>query len=320
MPRPLRIEFENACYHVMNRSVAGRLVFSSSQCYQAFLDILSEACFRYVFVVHAYCLLPNQYHLLLTTPKGNLSHVMRQVNGVYTQRSNTLNKTDGPLFKGRFKAILLEQGSMQLKLSKFIHCRPAAIKKPVVRHLIDYPWSSYPAYVGNTKPPSWLSQGILFEMLDCEDKFQAYANYVASGDDDDIIQLYGRTHLPGIIGSKSFKTSLPCLVASPQPPAYSGLSMAQIIDGVASFYGITGDELTQVIRGRQKVNLKRKFAMYLCQELTDSTLTQIAHRFNLAGMGSSSHATHHVRQLIKKSSTLQQEMSDLIKYIQRHAG
>lgn len=127
MPRALRIEFENAHYHVMHRSVAGRSIFSSSECYQAFLDILGEVCFRYGFVVHAYCLLNKQYHLLINTPKGNLSRVMRHINGVYTQRYNRLNSTEGPLFKGRFKAVLVEHGPAVFKLSKYIHCRPMTI-------------------------------------------------------------------------------------------------------------------------------------------------------------------------------------------------
>ena len=116
MPRPLRIEFENAHYYVMNRSVAGRDIFASPECYQAFLDILGEACSRYGLVVHAYCLVHNQYHLLIKTPRGNLSRVMRHINGVYTLFHNRVNDNEGPLFKGRFKAVLVEYSDALLKL------------------------------------------------------------------------------------------------------------------------------------------------------------------------------------------------------------
>ena len=321
MPRPLRVEFENAHYHVMNRSVAGRSVFASPACYQAFLDILGEACFRYGLMVHAYCLAHNQYHLLLKTPKGNLSRVMRHINGVYTQRYNRVNDTDGPLFKGRFKAVLVEPDDALLKLSQFIHNRPIAIKKPVVKHLVDYPWSSYPAYIGKAAPLSWLSQDTLFAMLECEEKAQGYANYMSSGMGEEVLQWYGKSHLPSVIGSKKFKASLSCLTAtSKNPPAQTDLTMTQIISGVAGFYDVAIEDIIRVIRGPQKVNHKRKVAMYLCQELAGAKLIEIAHEFNLTSMGTASHTTHHIRQLIKEDGQFKQQVEHLIKHIQQREG
>ena len=319
MPRPLRIEFENACYHVMDRSVAGRSAFTSPQCYQAFLDILGKTCFRYGLEVHSYCLIHNQYHLLIKTPKGNLSRVMRYINGVYTQRYNSLNSTDGPLFKGRFKAVLIEYGDTLLKLSKYIHCRPIAIKKPVVKSLIDYPWSSYPAYIGQAAPMDWLSQGDFLAMIDSENKPQNYADYMASEVDENILQLYGRSHLPSIIGSKKFKVSVACATNMPKPHAQADFTMTQIISGVAAFYDVTNEDITRVVRGPQKVNYKRKLAMYMCQELAGEKLTEIAREFNLSSMGAASHATHNVRQLIKEDNEFKQHVEHLINYIQQHS-
>jgi len=321
MPRPLRVEFENAHYHVMNRSGAGRSVFSSPECYQAFLDILGEASFRYGLVIHAYCLAHNQYHLLLKTPKGNLSRVMRHINGVYTQHYNRTNDTDGPLFKGRFKAVLVEYGDALLKLSQYIHNRPIEIRKPVVKHLVDYPWSSYPAYIGTTEPLSWLSHDKLLAMLECEDKAGGYANYMNTQNSEEVLQWYGKSHLPSVIGSKKFKTSLSYPTAtSKQPPAQTDLTIAQIISGVAGFYDVTMEDITRVVRGAQKVNHKRKLAMYMCQELAGAKLTEIAHEFNLSSIGAASHATHHVRQLMKEGGEFKQQVEDLIKYIQQYSG
>ena len=320
MPRPLRVEFENAHYHVMNRSVAGRSAFTSPQCYQDFLDILGKTCFRYGLEVHTYCLIHNQYHLLIKTPKGNLSRVMRHINGVYTQHYNDFNGTDGPLFKGRFKAVLVEYGDTFLKLSKYIHCRPIAIKKPVVKKLIDYPWSSFPAYIGQAAPIDWLSQGDLLAILEGENKPQSYADYMASEVDENILQLYDRSHLPSIIGSKKFKASVACATNIPKPHAQSGFTLTQIISGVAAFYDVTNEDITRVVRGAQKANHKRKLAMYMCQELTGAKLTKIADAFNLSSMGAASHATHSVRQLIKDDSEFKQQVEELIKYIQQYSG
>ena len=157
MPRPLRIEYENAYYHVMNRGRARQTIFHDQKYFEAFLSTLAEAHQRFGVEVLCYCLMKNHYHLLLKTPEANLGRVMRHINGVYTQRHNRLKKTDGPLFRGRYKAICVEKDSYQLQLSRYIHRNPLEAKH--VQKLDSYPWSSYRYYVRSTeKPPKWLSQ------------------------------------------------------------------------------------------------------------------------------------------------------------------
>ncbi len=95
MPRPVRIEYENAIYHVMNRGRGRRVIFHSDEYYQAFEKALLEAHRRFGLLKHAYCLMGNQYHLLLQTPRGNLSRVMRHINGVYTQLRIRLSRRRG---------------------------------------------------------------------------------------------------------------------------------------------------------------------------------------------------------------------------------
>lgn len=88
MPGPIRIEFENAFYHVMNRGRGRRTIFH----YHDYLQTLEEASQRFGAVIHVYCLMRNHYHLLIQTPRANLSRIMRHINGVYTQRHNRLKK------------------------------------------------------------------------------------------------------------------------------------------------------------------------------------------------------------------------------------
>jgi len=121
MPRPQRIEYENAFYHVMNRGRGKQIVFHSDEYYLSFLTLLAETRQRFGCVIHAYCLMANHYHLLIETPRANLSRIMRHINGVYTQRYNRLKKTDGPLFRGRYKSILVEQDAYLLQLTRYIH-------------------------------------------------------------------------------------------------------------------------------------------------------------------------------------------------------
>ena len=87
MARPLRIEFENAFYHVLNRGLEKREIFKDEKDYEAFLKILETLHQRFHFKIHAFCLMPNHYHFYLQTPQPNLSKIMRGLNGVYTQTS-----------------------------------------------------------------------------------------------------------------------------------------------------------------------------------------------------------------------------------------
>ncbi len=80
MVRPLRIEYENAFYHVINRGRGRQWIFHDKGYYEAFLEVLSQAHQRFHIEIHAYCLMGNHYHLLVKTPLGNLSRAMRHIN------------------------------------------------------------------------------------------------------------------------------------------------------------------------------------------------------------------------------------------------
>jgi REP element-mobilizing transposase RayT len=123
MARPLRILYENAWYHVMNRGASRIKTFYNDDNYKLFLDLLSDTYQRFNLETHAYCLMPNHYHLLVRTPLANLSRCMRHIDGLYTQKFNRIGKRDGALFRGRYKAILIDADSYLLQLSRYIHLK-----------------------------------------------------------------------------------------------------------------------------------------------------------------------------------------------------
>lgn len=159
MSRPLRIEYEGAWYHLMNRGRNRQEIFPDDHAYQVFLDTVAEAVDRYRLEVHAYCLMPNHYYLLVCTPLGNLSRIMRHVDGLYTQRYDRKEGTDGPLLRGRYKAILVDADTYLLSVSRYIHRNPVDGSRPLVDRLEDWPWSSYPAFINAARPPTWLVTG-----------------------------------------------------------------------------------------------------------------------------------------------------------------
>ena len=157
MARPIRLEFPGAIYHVTTRGDGEGDIFIDDQDRQQFLAVLGEVVVRAGWIVHAYVLMDNHYHLLVETPMANLSRGMRQLNGVYTQRFNRLHGSGGRVFQGRFKAILVERDSALLELCRYVALNPLRLK--AVKNISRYRWSSYRATAGETKSPAWLNTG-----------------------------------------------------------------------------------------------------------------------------------------------------------------
>jgi REP element-mobilizing transposase RayT len=176
MARPLRLEFAGALYHVTARGNERRSIFlgDADGDRAAFLNVLGATCERFNWLVHAYCLMTNHYHLLVETPDANLSKGMRQLNGVFTQYVNRTHARVGHLFQGRFKAILVERESYLLELSRYVVLNP--VRAGMVAAPGDWPWSSYRATVGEVPAPEFLeTDGVLRAFA--EERTAAVAGY-----------------------------------------------------------------------------------------------------------------------------------------------
>ncbi|VAW37728.1 hypothetical protein MNBD_GAMMA01-98 [hydrothermal vent metagenome] len=325
MPRKPRIEYENAVYHVMNRGRGRQRIFHHENCYQTFINLLKEVHERFGCKIHGYCLMGNHYHLLLETPNANLSRIMRHINGVYTQYYNRLHNTDGTLFRGRFKSILVDQDAYLLQLSCYIHRNPIDSNLLLVDKLYKYKWSSFRAYINKDTAPDWLHRDFIYNVLGCDSKYKTYENYVTTGVDDDIRKFYGSKNLPAVIGEPEFKEwifdKLTNIKESEQKSKIisTNVTIKLVITIVAKFYRITVMEVTSIKKGPQRENEARKMAMYLCQELTGSFLKDIAPFFNLNNVGSVSHATYQIRKQKRENQKFAGKIEKIIRRIVRKA-
>jgi putative transposase len=155
MARPLRVEFPGAVYHLTSRGNDRQKIFLNDTDRELFLETLGQVVSRYGWICHAYCLMPNHYHLLVETPKANLSIGMRQLNGLFTQTFNRRHHRVGHLFQGRFKAILIEKESYLLELCRYIVLNPLRVKSRI--DPVSWKWSSYRATAGLEPKPPFLS-------------------------------------------------------------------------------------------------------------------------------------------------------------------
>jgi putative transposase len=186
MARPTRLDIEGGWYHMMNRGIERRAIFRSAAGYNQLLQLISKLPERFGVRVHAFVLLANHYHLQLETPHANLSRAMQWLNVSYSIWFNKKYRRVGPLFQGRFKAILHDWSSHGLTVNKYIHLNPVRVrslggheKQPHseaasagdfaaagVETLRTYPWSSYQYYSGKQKVPGWLTTDTVLGLLD----------------------------------------------------------------------------------------------------------------------------------------------------------
>ena len=155
MARPIRIEFPGGLYHVTARGNGRQTIFADDTDRERFLLVLTSVVSRYHVLCHAYCLMDNHYHLLLETPKANLSRAMRQLNGVYSQAFNRRHQRPGHVLEGRFHARVVDKQSYLHAVCRYIVLNP--VRAELVTHPGEWCWSSYRATAGEAPVPAFLT-------------------------------------------------------------------------------------------------------------------------------------------------------------------
>jgi REP-associated tyrosine transposase len=160
MARKLRVEYEGAIYHVMNRGDRKEPIFRDDSDRSLFLETLGQACAKTDWQVHAYCLMNNHFHLVVETPKANLVAGMKWFLGTYTSRFNRRHKLFGHLFSGRYKSLVVDgSGSGYLRtVCDYVHLNPARAKLLRKEQKLEaFRWSSYGEYLKSpTRRLAWL--------------------------------------------------------------------------------------------------------------------------------------------------------------------
>ncbi len=240
---------------------------------------------------------------------------MRHINGIYTQRYNKLRKTDGTLFRGRYKSILVEADAYGLQLSRYIHRNPVETKRALVEKLEDYPWSSYPAYINKVSNPVWLQRDLIFDLLGAKQRYMAYARYVESGADAETKSFYSKTRQAAILGKEHFIEQIKEEHDEKKHliDRYQGNypSIQKIIVTVAEEFDVDVQEIRQSRRGRGSRNIPRWVALYLCRELSQATLSRISGEFGLTHISGVSQAVYKLQRYRDKNALIDESVKRL---------
>jgi len=279
MTRPLRITYPGAIYHIINRGSRRDRIFRRIKDRDEFLARLGSVSEKYGAIVHAYCLMDNHFHLLLETPKGQISSIMQRLQGGYANWFKAKYKQIGPLFQSRYKSVLVEDESYLVTLSAYIHLNPVRAK--LAKNAEDYRWSSCKLYFNESKnelidPGTVLGYAggiknyryILSEMIDESPPLEA---------------IYGKF---SILGKESFKEKMLRQkeselkadnrsidhAAQPEYIKLKSVSIEKIADIVMEVLNVRREMLTAKTRG----NIARKLYFLMLKKYTTMKISEIA--------------------------------------------
>jgi putative transposase len=154
MARRPRLQFPGALYHVMSRGNRKSPIFDTHADRDRFMRLLAETALAYEARVYAACAMGTHYHLLLDTPRGNLSEMMRQLNATFSQEGNRLYQRTGHTFEARFHSIVVQRERYLRRVARYVVLNP--VKAGLCGDPGDWRWTTYRATAGLEPAPRWL--------------------------------------------------------------------------------------------------------------------------------------------------------------------
>ncbi len=288
MSRPLRIEYKDAIYHIMNRGRRREDIFLDDGDRYLFLSVLTETVKLFHIKIYSYCLMPNHYHLLICTPEANISRAMRHINGVYTQKINKKHKLEGTLFKGRYKSILIDGDSYFMECVRYIHRNP--IKAGLEQAFGLYKWTSHKYYINKKKRPDWICVDEALSYFSKYEKsaIKEYNQYVNLDISEDFEKRLTGSNWPSVLGSDKFKNKIKQLIMGKDLSEISSQEIkeglpAETIEETLNMFLKYFKMTIKQYREKQKEYLKvRSFTIRYCREKLNYKNVDIAKRLNVS--------------------------------------
>jgi len=242
--------------------------------YKCFINLFSDVHEKYQAEIHAYCLMQNHYHLLLHCPQGNLSKIMQYISKVYTQYFNRIHDTDGAIFRGRFKSLLVNADSYLLQVSRYIHLNPVTAK--ITNDPEHYPWSSYKYYLKSQVKLKWLFRSEILDHFENIDPIEGYKKFVMTGINEKDTFKISEDYPYAFDGLLKLSTTQLHQVPTHRDPS---ITIEIIINCVAKYFNINPDNIKKK-NSKTIKNIPRKIAIYLSYKLTNKSFKNIILSFS----------------------------------------
>ncbi len=311
MARPLRIEYPGAVHHVIVRGNNRQAVFRDNDDRRVYLDKLQQYCVAKEVHLLCYCLLSNHAHLLVETPRGNLSKLMQPFQTSYTRYFNRRHGRTGHVFAQRYKAFLVDRDAYLLQVSRYIHLNPVGAN--VAGRPQAYRWSSYRAYCTD-RGGTGLHRDIILGQFGgpMRQRVARYRAFVEGA-------LQGGTTwttLPireqAFVGDEDFvevarrKGRVP---GRPEEPAYG---LGAIAGAVVPVIGITPAALRHAGRDA-RVQRARDLFMYLARRYSRARLRDIITRLGVRDPATVSHGVRRAERRLETEEEFRRQARQVLR-------
>jgi putative transposase len=277
MPRPPRIDIPGALYHVIARGNQRQTLFRDTADYSRYEALLARYQQRHAYTLHAYVLMPNHLHLLLSPARVSLAKTMQGLQQSYTGYFNRRYRMVGHCFQGRYKAILCEADSYLLELVRYLHLNP--VRAGLAARPEEYGWSSHRRYLSGHDGDGVAVEAILERFSPIRRRaVTAYRNFVEeglpTGHRDDLYTLFDQQ----LLGGERFAESMESQArhAPIKPPIE--VSMDVITGAVAKVFAVSQSQMRSGGRSRPAA-AARAVAAYLSREEAALRLRTVAQYF-----------------------------------------
>jgi REP element-mobilizing transposase RayT len=153
MHRRHRVQYANALYHVTSRGVRRGDLYLDDVDRQGFLDRIGETVSKFGWLIYAFVLMTNHFHLFFRTPQPNLCRGMQGLLGGYARSFNRRHGYSGHVLEARYRCGVIEDETYAWTVSRYVHLNPDGV---LVEHPLQWPWSSYPGYVDPRQRWPWV--------------------------------------------------------------------------------------------------------------------------------------------------------------------
>lgn len=209
MPRRARLAIAGIPWHIIQRGNNRSACFFAEEDYLYYLDQLRQHSAAFGCSVHAYCLMTNHVHLLLTPYAAEgPSLMMKNLGQHYVQYINRSYRRTGTLWEGRFKSCLAQDEGYALTCYRYIELNP--VRAGMVVHAMDYPWSSYAANAGHRRSDLITAHSNYLSLGPSKNtRKEAYRQFVGQGIDQEALdEIRNATNGNFVLGDNRFKAEI----------------------------------------------------------------------------------------------------------------
>jgi REP element-mobilizing transposase RayT len=258
---------EHGTYYAVQNGATQRAVFANEADYATFERMLADLVADHALELHAYCLLPDCFHLALTLTQGTVARLMQRLTARYARH---VQHTPGHFFRQRYRAVLIDPDEYLLPLVRYLHELP--VRRARCQRPSDHAHSSDSVY-RRTRSAQWIAQvRVRGQLRRLQISYEDWMRSTAHAVDETLFTSGART-----LGSDDFMRDLPRSIGMAN--ARRRLTIEQLIHDVALALDISASDLPTRARSRDLV-LARALIAWLAVEHKLGSLSDIARRFN----------------------------------------